>query len=154
MSTNSRRRLMTRDLKRLRTENVVGIKALPSRDNVLEWKAVILGPEGTVWERGVFNLQLNFSEKYPIDPPTVIFKTKVFHPNVYVDGRICLDVLQKAWSSSYDILSILASIRSLLSDPNTDSPANTEAATLYDKDRRVYWERVKECVEGTWTISQ
>ena len=63
----------------------------------------------------------------------------MFHPNIWNDGRICLDsnllfilVLQNQWSSVYDVWAILTSVRSLLSDPNPLSPANTEAALLFN----------------------
>ena len=60
----------------------------------------------------------------------------MYHPNVYADGGICLDILQKAWSPIYDVAAVLTSVQSLLSDPNPDSPANAEAARLYGENRR------------------
>uniref|UniRef100_A0A1I7WCV7 UBIQUITIN_CONJUGAT_2 domain-containing protein n=1 Tax=Heterorhabditis bacteriophora TaxID=37862 RepID=A0A1I7WCV7_HETBA len=39
-------------------------------------------------------LSLEFTEEYPNKPPTVKFISKMFHPNVYADGSICLDILQ------------------------------------------------------------
>ena len=66
----------------------------------------------------------------------------MFHPNIWNDGRICIDsnlsfilVLQNQWSSVYDVWAILTSVRSLLSDPNPLSPANTEAATLFNENK-------------------
>jgi ubiquitin-conjugating enzyme E2 A len=44
----------------------------------------------------------------------------------------------------------LTSIRSLLNDPNPDSPANSEAAKLYLEDKINYYKRVEECVEESW----
>lgn len=44
----------------------------------------------------------------------------------------------------------MQSIQSLLSDPNTSSPANAEAAKLYDNNRDEYLKRVKECVVASW----
>lgn len=41
-----------------------------------------------------FQLSLEFTEEYPNKPPTVKFISKMFHPNVYADGSICLDILQ------------------------------------------------------------
>ena len=70
---------------------------------------------------------------------------------VYADGSICLDILQNQWSPIYDISAILTSIQSLLCDPNPSSPANSEAARLYQENRREYERKVKEMVEQSWT---
>jgi ubiquitin-conjugating enzyme E2 A len=65
---------------------------------------------------------------------------------VYQDGMICLDILQKAWSPIYNVAAVLQSIQSLLSDPNPNSPANSEASKLFIEDRAEYIRRVQECV--------
>ncbi len=116
----------------------------------MEWDAVILGPSLTIWDGSVHRLKVSFTEEYPNKPPTVVFVSKIFHPNVYDNGSICLDILQKAWSPIYDISAILTSIQSLLPDPNPDSPANAEAAKLFTDDRGEYNRRVAEIVEQSW----
>jgi ubiquitin-conjugating enzyme E2 A len=78
----------------------------------------------------------------------------MFHPNIYNDGKICLDILQNQWSPIYDIAAILTSIQSLLSDPNPASPANAEASQMYERDRREYNRRVREVVENSWIDDQ
>lgn len=104
-------------------------------------------PEDTPWEGGTFTLTLEFTEDYPNKPPKVI---KMFHPNIYANGHICLDILQNQWSPIYDIAAILTSIQSLLTDPNPNSPANVEAAKLYQENRREYDRKVMEFVENSW----
>lgn len=136
-----------RDFKRLRSEPPVGVSAAPSEKNILYWNAVIFGPEGTPWEGGTFKLTLEFSEEYPNKAPHVRFETPMFHPNIYQNGSICLDILHNQWSPIYDMSAILTSIQSLLSDPNPSSPANSEAANLYSEHPLEYNRRVQEHVE-------
>lgn len=57
---------------------------------------------------------------------------------------------QKQWTPTYDISAILASIQSLLTDPNPDSPANAEAARLFSENKREYHRKVRACVEASW----
>ena len=114
------------------------------------WQAVIFGPDDTPWEGGTFNLLLEFAEDYPTKAPKVRFVSAVFHPNVYADGQICLDILQSQWSPIYDVAALLTSIQSLLCDPNPNSPANSEAARLFSENRAEYDQRVRRCVEESW----
>jgi ubiquitin-conjugating enzyme E2 A len=76
----------------------------------------------------------------------VRFTSDVFHPNVYSDGTLCMDVLQDKWSPCQNVSTILTSIQSLLTDPNPASPANPESAQLYQSDIQAYNRRVRLCV--------
>jgi len=150
MSTPARRRLM-RDFRRLQQDPPQGVTGAPMDEDIMKWNAVIFGPDDTPWEGGTFKLTLAFSEDYPNKPPQVKFITKMFHPNIYANGQICLDILQNQWSPIYDIAAILTSIQSLLTDPNPNSPANVEAAKLYQENRREYDRKVMEFVETSWS---
>ena len=145
---------LVKDLQKISGEEDSGINASPDQDNLFKWTAFIEGPERTVWEGGLFELTLEFGEEYPTKPPMVKFMSKLFHPNVYADGRICLDsiyfaysVLQNQWSPIYDVWAVLTSIRSLLGDPNPNSPANSQAANIYNTNKNEYERRVKQIVE-------
>ncbi|SCV01043.1 LAMI_0G08988g1_1 [Lachancea mirantina] len=149
MSTPARRRLM-RDFKRMKEDAPPGVSASPLPDNVMVWNAMIIGPADTPYEDGTFRLLLEFDEEYPNKPPHVKFLSEMFHPNVYANGEICLDILQNRWTPTYDVASILTSIQSLFNDPNPASPANVEAATLFKDHKSQYIKRVKETVEKSW----
>ncbi len=122
----------------------------PGDNNIMLWNAVIFGPHDTPFEDGTFKLTIEFNEEYPNKPPKVRFISQMFHPNVYGDGGICLDILQNRWSPTYDVSAILTSIQSLLDEPNPNSPANSEAAQLYEENRREYEKRVAAVVELSW----
>eukprot|EP00741_Cyanophora_paradoxa_P008302 tig00001286_g8031.t1 len=152
MTSPSVLRLLT-DLKQIKQEPPEGCSASPiSDDNLYIWSATIFGPDESPWEGGVYSLRLTFTEAYPDKPPKVRFTCEMFHPNVYSDGTLCLDIIQDAWVPTYTVATILTSIQSLLTDPNPASPANPEAAHLYNNDKKEYSKRVRKCalksVEG------
>jgi len=124
-----------RDFKRLQQDPPAGVSGAPSDNNIMLWNAVIFGPHDTPFEDGTFKLTIEFTEEYPNKPPTVRFVSKMFHPNVYADGGICLDILQNRWSPTYDVSAILTSIQSLLDEPNPNSLANS--ATISGESSRV-----------------
>ena len=70
---------------------------------------------------------------------------RVVAVSVFADGNICLDILAEKWSPIYTVSSLLSSIQSLLTDPNTASPANPEAARLFANDIKEYRKRVRQC---------
>ncbi|KAI5307598.1 Ubiquitin-conjugating enzyme E2 11 [Ascosphaera atra] len=120
-----------------------GISAFPNADgNLLSWTATIAGPTETPYENLTFKLSFEFPTNYPYAPPTVHFKTPIYHPNVDFSGRICLDILKDKWSAVYNVQSVLLSLQSLLGEPNNASPLNGQAAELWDNNPEEYKKHV------------
>jgi ubiquitin-conjugating enzyme E2 N len=71
-----------------------GISAYPQESNVRHFEVTIAGPKDTPYEGGLFKLELYLPDEYPMMPPKIIFRTKIYHPNIDKLGRICLDILK------------------------------------------------------------
>jgi len=130
--------------------------------NIFEWSVCFLGPQNTPYAGGLFNAVMNFPQEFPDLPPALKFTSRIYHPNVYPDGRVCISVLHspgddplsgeraiERWSPQRPIDSVLSQVLVLLGEPNADSPANVEAAKIFREDKDEYVKRVKKCVEAT-----
>uniref|UniRef100_UPI00358EA3C8 ubiquitin-conjugating enzyme E2 E1-like n=1 Tax=Myxine glutinosa TaxID=7769 RepID=UPI00358EA3C8 len=105
--------------------------ATPKGDNMYEWRSTILGPPGSVYEGGIFFLDISFSTDYPFKPPKVTFRTRIYHCNINSHGMICLDILKDNWSPALTISKVLLSICSLLTDANPADPLVGSIAKQY-----------------------
>ena len=127
---------LNKELKEIQFEKMFETEII--EDNIFNWESIIIGPEKTPYENGVFKLSINFSDTYPFKPPKVKFLTKIYHPNINKYGSICLDILNKNWSPALTISKLLLSISSLLSDPNPADPLDVKAAELYLNNREEF----------------
>jgi ubiquitin-conjugating enzyme E2 D/E len=98
------------------------------------WQGQIVGPSETPYEGGVFFFELTFPNEYPFKPPKVIFRTKIYHPNIKDDGQICVNKLKQGWTPSMTVKDICNELVNMLRFPTPDDALNTAiAAQMTDK---------------------
>lgn len=137
-----------------------GLMAKPvSPDNMMVWEFALAGPPDTDYEHGVFTGRLFMPSDYPLSPPRMVFEPPITHPNVYGTGEkrgeVCISILHSGrdatgyesvnerWSPVQSIHSILLSVLSMLAEPNTESPANVDAAKLFSQQPHKFKETVR-----------
>ena len=133
---------------------------VPSEDDFLKWEFIVMGPPDTIYEGGMFSGYIIFPSNYPISPPVVYFNN-IIHPNVYDDGKVCISILHEGvdswgyekscerWTPTHTVDSIMMSIISMLSDPNFESPANTNYSVLWKDTPNEYKKMVYRLVAST-----
>lgn len=143
-------RRLQKELKDLREDPPANCSAGPvseREEDLLRWSATIMGPSDSPYAGGVFYLDVTFPDgpdrTYPFDPPTVKFRTRIYHPNINSRGGICLDILKDQWTPALTISKVLLSICALMTEPNPDDPLVGEIADLYVRDREAYNERAR-----------
>ena len=118
-----------------------------SETDIYKWQATIIGPQGSPYEGGLFNLRVIFPADYPFKPPIVTFTTKIYHCNISSAGNICLDILQDKWSPALTITQVLLSICSLMDDPNPEDPLEPTIAEQLKADKTAH-----DKIARDWTL--
>ncbi|XP_043851343.1 NEDD8-conjugating enzyme Ubc12 isoform X2 [Dromiciops gliroides] len=68
------------------------------QDDLLNFKLVICPDEG-FYKAGKFVFSFKVGQGYPHDPPKVKCETMVYHPNIDLEGNVCLNILStSSWS--------------------------------------------------------
>lgn len=119
---------------------------LQDESNMFDWDVGVFGPPKTLYEGGYFKAKISFPQDYPYSPPTFRFLTKMWHPNIYETGDVCISILhppvddpqsgelpQERWNPTQNVRTILLSVISMLNEPNTFSPANVDASIMFRK---------------------
>lgn len=97
-------------------------------------------PEGP-YHPGTFHFSISIPDGYPHSPPKVHCNTKVFHPNIDLEGHVCLNILRQDWKPVLTLSAVLYGLQLLFLEPNADDPLNSEAAEAL-KAGGVAWERL------------
>jgi ubiquitin-conjugating enzyme E2 N len=98
--------------------NTKGIDITENEENYRHFKGYIIGPKDTPYEGGKFNFEVYLPEEYPIEPMIIIITTKIFHPNVTINGKVIIDVLNDKWNASMSIKPMIIHLLELLEKPN------------------------------------
>ncbi len=121
----------------------------PVDGNLRKWEGFIIGTG--IYEGGVFEIEIILPRKFPYEPPKVIWKTNIWHPNIY-QKNVCVNILGKDWLPSMSITGVVETLRNLLNYPNPNSPLNTQAAKQMNKKVEEFAKVANEYVKkyATW----
>jgi ubiquitin-protein ligase len=112
--------------------------------NIMMGKAMIIGPQGTPYEGCLLCFSIQYPHDYPFSSPAVRIITSDgltrFHPNLYIDGKVCLSILGTwkgpKWAPVMTVSTVLNTIQSILeANPIVNEPGY-ETLRLTDSDAK------------------
>ncbi|XP_047481857.1 ubiquitin-conjugating enzyme E2 D2B-like [Penaeus chinensis] len=129
---------ITKELEDIADDPPGQCSAGPVGNDLFHCRATIMGPKGSPFEDGIFDLAIDFPGDYPFQPPRIRFLTPIYHMNIDADGEICLDILGNEWSPGLSLSKVLVMIVALLNDPNPDDPLRWDACEEFRNDEDSY----------------
>ena len=129
--------------------------------DLFKWEVLLEGPESTIYEGGIFRALLEFPQDYPNGPPRMTFTSRMWHPNIFKNGTVCISILHppvldqtnlmermdEKWRPVLGVREVVLSVISMLCSPNLDSPANIDAAVEYKSNYEAYKKKVKNLID-------
>eukprot|EP00922_Rhytidocystis_sp_ex-Travisia-forbesii_P032385 GHVS01048119.1.p1 GENE.GHVS01048119.1~~GHVS01048119.1.p1 ORF type:complete len:181 (-),score=37.44 GHVS01048119.1:54-596(-) len=111
-------------------------------NNLLTFVAAI-SPEEGFWHCATYRFAFAVPPNYPHDPPKVKCSPKIFHPNIDLDGNVCLNILREDWRPVFSIATVVLGLLHLLLKPNPNDPLNHGNSTC------VCMQHLHMCVHAT-----
>jgi len=123
--------------------------AIPTEAEKRLWCGFIKGPKDTVYEGGLYEIDIVIPPNYPFEPPKMKFRTKIYHPNISsATGAICLDILKDQWTPALCIRTLLVSLQALLSSPQPRDPQDYVVALQMDTNYEQFM-----CIAKEWVVN-
>lgn len=142
---------MQKDMSELKLEKGCGLVFPNGEDDLMNFKLSIAPIDG-MYKGGKFVFDFKVPKSYPHDAPKVLCETTVFHPNIDMEGHVCLNILREDWKPVLTIQSVIMGLQFLMLEPNADDPLNKEAANLLAENARKFEQMVRETFKGRMMV--
>merc|ERR1719324_1909853 len=119
----------------------------PNKDNIMTFHVAIAPDEG-LWKGACYTFVFNVAPLYPHEAPKVKCETKIYHPNIDLQGNVCLNILREDWKPVLSISSVVYGLLYLFLEPNPGDPLNHEAAQALRDNRADFARLVARSLRG------
>ncbi|CAN1344175.1 NEDD8-conjugating enzyme Ubc12 [Linum perenne] len=73
---------------------------------------------------------------------------QVYHPNIDLEGNVCLNILREDWKPVLNINTIIYGLYHLFTEPNYEDPLNHEAAAVLRDHPKMFESNVRRAMTG------
>lgn len=143
---------LQKDVTELELPSLIKIN-FPDAQDFTHFAIDILPAEGH-YKGGRFLFTVDISDNYPIDPPRIKCLQKIYHPNIDLDGNVCLNILREDWSPVLSLNLVLLGLNFLFLELNPNDPLNKDAANMLVKNPQVFARNVRLAMKGLYIDSE
>jgi len=119
----------------------------PDPDDILNFTLTIEPDEG-MYKGGKFTFDFKINQNFPHDPPKVKCTQKIYHPNIDLEGNVCLNILREDWKPVLNLNAVIVGLQFLFLEPNASDPLNKEAAEDLKANREGFKRNVRASLGG------
>lgn len=119
----------------------------PDPDDILNFILTIEPDEG-MYRDGRFTFKFHINANFPHDPPKVECQQKIYHPNIDLEGKVCLNILREDWKPVLNLNAVIVGLQFLFLEPNASDPLNKEAAEDLRGHREMFKRNVRTAMAG------
>ncbi|KAI4156167.1 MAG: hypothetical protein LQ340_000473 [Diploschistes diacapsis] len=119
----------------------------PNPDDILNFLLHIHPDEG-MYKGGSFSFTFAINQNFPHDPPKVKCQQKIYHPNIDLEGNVCLNILREDWKPVLNLNAVIVGLQFLFLEPNASDPLNKDAANDLRNSRDNFKRNVQESMKG------
>lgn len=138
---------MQKDVSELKLEKGITMDFYNGPDDLMNFKISIKPNEG-IYRGGTFIFDFKIPSAYPHEPPKVLCETTVYHPNIDMEGHVCLNILREDWKPVLALQIVIMGLQTLFYHPNPDDPLNKEAAEMLSRDAGRFEQLVRDTFKG------
>ncbi|PLB34783.1 putative NEDD8 conjugating enzyme [Aspergillus taichungensis] len=135
-----------RDLQELTLGSTMKM-TFPNPDDILNFTLTIEPDEG-MYKGGAFAFSFTVNQNFPHDPPKVKCTQKIYHPNIDMEGNVCLNILREDWKPVLNLNAVIVGMQFLFLEPNASDPLNKEAADDLRTNREAFKRNVRTSMAG------
>lgn len=108
--------------------------------------------EKSFYHNSLISFSFKASEDYPYQPPEVMCMDRILHPNIDLNGNVCLSIINKDdWKPINDLYHVVVGLMSILQNLSPDDiakPLDVDAAELMHKSLEEFRKVVQETIMG------
>lgn len=88
----------------------------PDPDDILNFVLTIEPDEG-MYRTGRFTFDFAINQNFPHEPPKVRCREVIYHPNIDLAGKVCLNILREDWKPVLNLNAVIVGLQVCLTLP-------------------------------------